>query len=466
MIEVYRFRSMKCLLDDPFRELERQTIFFSHPEELNDPVEDLQDIVWRGDHILWSNLLRHYTYCLSDTVAKVLKHGNEFNFDPLSIPITRYWDKPRTPQAKHIPDAAWRKFRDACQLQRFTERIARNEPGVRRDELIFLLTDIHDGCLRAIRETFREYSLTFTGTPMLGGCRPNALHHSDAWLGDVEQFDDTFLSEVDWREVRLGLLRELAADLSLPIGEISRRPGMLLTMDFPRVYVDELKRLLQPNWYTACFTMNCNSVAMWSHYGANHTGACLIFDVLQTDDSIRTKEGIWLSPWQKVSYEDRLIEVDFFGELAYLGNEMLNFWYRDENEKMSERIPKMKANGGRESELYENLWDRFMRRARTKTKEWEQEQETRLILADTNAGIKELTERDQDDDWRTLNYQFSFLKGIIFGQRASPENIWDVIDIISKKCKENERDEFQLFQAFYSPRTGDIRRRPLRGLSW
>jgi len=46
-------------------ELETQTIFFAHPEKLNDPTEGLRDIFWVGDKIVWTNLLKHYLACLN-----------------------------------------------------------------------------------------------------------------------------------------------------------------------------------------------------------------------------------------------------------------------------------------------------------------------------------------------------------------------------------------------------------------
>jgi hypothetical protein len=47
------------LLED-FRELENQEIYFASPQKLNDPMEGFKDIFWRGDEIIWANLLRHY----------------------------------------------------------------------------------------------------------------------------------------------------------------------------------------------------------------------------------------------------------------------------------------------------------------------------------------------------------------------------------------------------------------------
>ena len=66
MSELYRLRSMTKLFGD-FQELEKQSIYFESPGKLNDPMEGFRDIVWQGDRIVWTNLFRHYLYCLHMT---------------------------------------------------------------------------------------------------------------------------------------------------------------------------------------------------------------------------------------------------------------------------------------------------------------------------------------------------------------------------------------------------------------
>ena len=65
MAEFFRFRSMKYLLDKKYQELEKQTIYFASPEELNDPMEGFRDIVWSGDKIVWTNFIKNYV-CYSN----------------------------------------------------------------------------------------------------------------------------------------------------------------------------------------------------------------------------------------------------------------------------------------------------------------------------------------------------------------------------------------------------------------
>lgn len=53
---LYRFRPVDAVLDQ-YEELAKQEIYFSPPEELNDPMEGYKDVFWCGDRIVWRNLL-------------------------------------------------------------------------------------------------------------------------------------------------------------------------------------------------------------------------------------------------------------------------------------------------------------------------------------------------------------------------------------------------------------------------
>ena len=52
---------------------------------------------------------------------------------------------------------------------------------------------------------------------------------------------------------------------------------------------------------------------------------------------------------------------------------------------------------------------------------------------------------------RSLYYEFSSLKGIVFGIKTTTEDKLKVIKIIERKCRETERDDFKFYQARYSP---------------
>ncbi len=62
---------------------------------------------------------------------------------------------------------------------------------------------------------------------------------------------------------------------------------------------------------------------------------------------------------------------------------------------------------------------------------------------------------------RTLKYDFNSLKGLIFGIKTSMEDKIKIIDIIRQKCKENNRNDFELYQAYYSHRDKNIQHKKI-----
>lgn len=133
MVEIYRFRSMEKLLGSPYQELERQSISFSGLEDLNDPMEGFRDIVWSGDVILWTNLFRHYVFCLVDFAVNAINfQRHNFVLEDYIVPIVRRWDVPPTPEADQLFKAVWQKVRDQCGIAEFANRIADMLQQVRR----------------------------------------------------------------------------------------------------------------------------------------------------------------------------------------------------------------------------------------------------------------------------------------------------------------------------------------------
>ena len=74
--ELYRFRSVDALIGSR-KELSRQTIYLARPDELNDLAEDTVNVVWRGDGVLWTNLITYYwrSLLLSRTTNSIFLPG-------------------------------------------------------------------------------------------------------------------------------------------------------------------------------------------------------------------------------------------------------------------------------------------------------------------------------------------------------------------------------------------------------
>ena len=146
-------------------------------------------------------------------------------------------------------------------------------------------------------------------------------------------------------------------------------------------------------------------------------------------------------------YGEERNEVDFFRSLGQLPEcKAMEIWYKDADGNVSE----CGSHFGKDFETWkEGYWTTYYPDIIAKTRDWEYEEESRLILFSQISG---LTEKAQ----RKLKYRFNSLKGIIFGIRTSDSDKLKAIEIISKKCSDTGRSDFQFYQAHYNHRTSGI----------
>ena len=184
---------------------------------------------------------------------------------------------------------------------------------------------------------------------------------------------------------------------------------------------------------------------MWAQYGNGHKGACLIFE-----DSLNLEPNEYrMTDFLGVRYGFRPLDTDAFRSIgAGTVAEIMETWYTDQDGNRSKCASHIGCKDA-ETDWKESYWDNFLRTITTKTKDWEYEQEYRIILYDIfmNGFIPE--------DGPLLTYNFNSLKGIIFGIKTSKEDKREIIEIIEEKCKKSNRTDFRCFQAYRSE-YGDI----------
>ena len=251
-----------------------------------------------------------------------------------------------------------------------------------------------------------------------------------------------------------------------PTGELGMYYQPML-LDFPKMYLREIERLLWPKWYTACFMKDYRNSSVWGNYRDKHKGACLIFESVKTDEphrlelSERAGKGLRTIPLYEVIYANKPGEVDFFRSIGRttVEQQLMELWYTDAEGNVSEcaaHIPRDDEIDNDDTVAWrKSYWDSFYRDITAKTKDWEYEQEYRLILADS------LRQFDEQEN-RTLKYNFNSLKGIIFGIKTSDQHRLRIIEIIQEKCEKYERTNFKFYQAYYSPENGDIRKHEIQ----
>lgn len=149
----YRFRNIKSLLE--FEELEKQTIYFAPPEDLNDPMEGFKDIVWNGDEIVWKNLFKNYLLCLEHATSLFTVIGEEHGtITESDIPVFKNHEDFPTIQYKELFEEIKLEFFKV--VLPFIKKIATRTSPIRRDELSFNLKVVHSIALDIIIEKYEE----------------------------------------------------------------------------------------------------------------------------------------------------------------------------------------------------------------------------------------------------------------------------------------------------------------------
>ena len=396
---LYRFRSIEALLGE-YQELENRTIYFASPDQLNDPMEGFRDIVWKGDKIVWTNLFKYYIYCLHVANPFSIAAGYPLEFDARNISITGCWDQLPT-SLKASFDSIWRRFLKLPHIPEIITALSNTERKIRYREIGIYLQVIRlaytilyleslSGCLLSTGSTFQQASQQVTDE------MPEEV---EGMLGEISGWiarSDKSASVEDANAALRGVEDELReakarADFQMninrvenltPTGELEMHDQPML-LDFPKMYLREIERLLSPNWYTACFMKSYHNSSVWGHYGDGHKGVCLIFETVTmgTSNGLNLNRGTGEYAGQirfsEVKYVDKPGEVDFFSVLGSLPDDALwKLWFTDDKGKISESSPS-DIDSSRE-----RYWDSFRHDITIKTKDWKHEQEYRLILLD------------------------------------------------------------------------------------
>ena len=304
-MQFYRFRSMDNLLGE-HQELKKREIYLASPEQLNDPMEGLRDIFWRGDKIVWENFFKHYVFCLYKSLLH-LRITGQLNAN--NIPILERWDELPSPALSEFNEI-WDRFLNLPRIPEFIEALANTNRKIRDRELGLYLKPIHSALFYEISEVFPA-----------NGIPQSAIHRPSEGLPPVGEILVSSLKAMTQLEEKktnalLQFYEALLCGLRIEFQSsniltgISERNFLLVYFDFPGVYLKEIEKLLF-DWRVACFAGDYHNPSMWCNYVDGHKGACLIFE--STDGSLQLDLEEGAIEFRKVVYRDQLNEfmVDF-----------------------------------------------------------------------------------------------------------------------------------------------------------
>jgi hypothetical protein len=422
-------------------------------------MEGYRDIFWRGDLIAWKNLFSHYVFCLERLSSLLLISGEDHIIDAENIPVFGSADDLPTDSHKNLFRKIKDRFLENKDISALILAISKRSTPIRREELGFYCDCIHIPALKLIFDVYIEENRSqesnriddkaFAG--ISGVVSNDFVGLLDRSISDGEA-DQIIVNELFKAKNHIKQQSNLIHKYNGKIS--SSKPNKnLLMIDFPSLYLSRLEEITFPKWYTSCFMSECKNSSVWGHYGNNHTGMCLIFDSDDLNDRSYIKlNGItgWGSSgpiygnktmeFYPIDYKKGFGEIDFFTSIGSLPIPVLNtMWYMDEAGNTSVCANKMNVD---EDAWRSNYWSNFIQGLTVKSKDWEYENEYRLILS---SSITDLSEKDR----RTLTYDFSSLKGIIFGINTKEEDKLKTIKIIEDKCIKHSRSDFKFYQAYY-----------------
>jgi hypothetical protein len=465
---LFRFRSIHALVDG-HQELEAQQIYFCPPDQLNDPLEGFKDIFWRGDRIVWRNLLRHYLLNLMQGTSISAILGQEFTPDICDMLVHQTEDDLPQAPIRDMYAAACREFFGHPVLEHLITALSSQERAVRRDELIFYLRLIQPLAISRVLAAFGQRGLV----PMQSMTALDTMIESMSQK--LEEVLRVHAQAVEMSDVLFSVNENILSQLALihefnnPVAE-DRRSWLFITRDFPSYYVTALERLLYPDWHVACFVAEPTNASLWGAYADSHRGVCLKFKTRPDSHGIPTLDLYRVNSWsggkdgvianyayvphrfEEVHYTAEFPEVDFFESIATLPRFKLDrFWFSGQNGERSTTASRMLRG---EETWRKEYWRKFAASFSTKSPEWGHEKEHRLILYSN-------LQRFGDLESRKLKYRFADLAGIAFGIKTTTEDKLRIMRIIERKCVAEDRQDFEFYQAHYSNRTKRIELAPL-----
>lgn len=470
---MYRFRPIDSLLDK-YSELENQEIYFASPEELNDPFEGFKDIFWKGDAIVWENLIKHYLRCLEHIFLLITLFGEDKKLSHKDIPI--FSRKPLSKERKIIIKEIEASFFGSEYFGSFHEDLENRVVPIRRDELISYLKLMHSLAINIVFDVFVKYKILDERTKKPADLRKHYRNLKE--FGNVVKLTNDYEKEMSVSRKKSEVSQSLFSIFNgvgdeIGLINVFTNPNIdassnlyFFLSDFPEKFVQVLESMIYPNWFSASFMTECTNSSVWGHYGQNHKGVCLIFNTEKNKEdyltlnlerengysSLGSTKGMVPHKFYKVYYKEKHTQIDFFKSLAKASKgELMTQWYTDEKGNKSICGEHLDINTDQWRDLY---WKNFHNSLCIKSVDWQYEKEYRLVIDDN---FMDFSDREK----RKIKYNFLSLRGVVFGIKTSESDKMKILKIIKNKCEAHNRTEFEFYQAFYSPKTGKIDKRRL-----
>ena len=455
---LYRFRDSENFLNR--KELNNLEIYFAPPEQLNDPLEHLRNVVWKGDDIAWDNLFKHYIGCFYSVMVADMTYQADIPMSPHHIPIEGLANELQTGYFNDAFVDIVDEIFKICELGQLIDLIVTRKRSIRRWELEYWLRMIHLIVYKIVWNYNIEHDLAAHMAEKIDLTKMNTKGRFDDWEEYARRVWSTDSPSNSTKNNQAVVGNELRGNVkglgfSIPNPRSTSPNHRLLGVDFVKEYLAQLNRILHPKWYSASFSRDFTSSLHWSYYGDDHKGVCLVFKPTvvehlrqdlrnkfsQSGDTVNEKFGAMIVS-SDVIYDKYLGKIDFFRSIGHDKDQRhQDMWYSDDAVNRSVCAPDYSTDE-HEQNWFTEYFDGFIWNISRKTEDWSYEKETRLIAT----GLDIAMDRRED---RLLQYQFDDLHAIIFGMNTPLENIRSIVDSVERLCRAHNRSEFVYERAYY-----------------
>lgn len=443
-MKLYRYRRVERALE----EIENGTWYFASREELNDPIEGYVRVYWQGDKPAWEGLFRNYACSLCAMIYYYLVAGEktysdkkfkeilkDFRNHSLLRNIHQFDNLPLGIALKELSQ----QFLNDSVVQGLIEFYGDNNIRCSAKELHLILTTVHHSAFKACLKKLQIDSPDYFDVMSL--VKPFPVEHLRS-ITEIKRKNILELSSdilADTLEWGMSFKFDIPEDTSkMRLEDKQHLMNLEVRLNYPSIYISQLTELLYPDGYVVCFSAQNDNSAMWGNYAQNHTGVCLVYETHESNG----KDVISLVNRKmelvKVKYSDVTLQKNFFDTLVDRPYNELEYWLTDANGKRSGYL-KEKTYYDQNTEWRNLYWKEYKEKFFTKLTDWTSEQEYRALLHSRDK-LNCTTDR-------TLMYDKSALKGIIFGISTSAE---DKIKLIQKIRNVPElSNDFSFYQAEY-----------------
>lgn len=450
---LYHYRSIRSAL----LEIKNISFHFAARDELNDPIEGYVHVVWRGDKAAWEGLFRNYICSAYHTICQYLLKANEETLHHKSlIKDSRPYDL--IPLSQEFSVLGLSFLKDA-EVQKLASFYGDHTLLVQEDELKFILHYLHSKalilCIQSLKEKrcipVQEANMLldmFSSTTqasfpyeVVADNLPDEKARSLIMKiaeGCLEDMVEKRYASLGWSNVSFlhGYhLKEKNGASGRSAEARQQRDWMTITVDYPSVYVEQLKDMIYPKAYVVCFsTENTNSV-MWGNYADNHKGVCLVYETDEKNSLMAKGSLDEVSPVTIVRYGGDMIERNFFETFGRMTRPQIKTWLTG-----LEDISSSFEVFADEDTWRKKYWEAFEAKTYQKDRAWAYEKEYRITLTG-------MLQDYSDPGSRNLKYDPKRLKGVIFGIKTSEYDKMRILKALRKH--EAKYEGFKFFQAEY-----------------